>query len=201
MNGYNVSKDNKNKLKMILIIMVILLIGIIGYLMFIKHMEQLEAQRIDVVFVNDSTEYELGTELKDLVIVNKADQIEVKLINDSGKEINLPKPNELYTAVFTCHSADNVKVISKNITFVDTIAPVIEGVNESINLEYGEKVDLLENVKALDYSGNVDLQVNGVVDSQTPGEYFITYVATDSSGNQSSVVTKVVVNAPLFSTY
>lgn len=190
------SKHNKGIIKKILIAAGILIVFIGGYLAYSQYRAALEARRIDVVFKDDNTEYELGTELKDLVTVNKANQVSVKLIDENGNEVDVPKADVVYKAVYTCQAADNIKEVTKEIKFVDTIAPLIDGVIENVTLEFGAEYDPKNGVVANDHSGNVKLKVEGVVDTNVPGEYVIRYIATDGSGNQTIVESTVIVSEP-----
>ena len=54
-----------------------------------------------------------------------------------------------------------------------------------------------EGVIALDnIDSKVDVKVTGKVDTNTPGEYVLTYTATDAAGNTSTETRKVIVEAP-----
>ena len=74
----------------------------------------------------------------------------------------------------------------------DTEAPVIEGVEE-ITVVEGGTVSYKSNVTVTDnYDPDVQLTVdNSQVDLDTPGDYEVTYTATDASGNTATVTTTV----------
>ncbi|WP_299440747.1 immunoglobulin-like domain-containing protein [uncultured Aquimarina sp.] len=79
-------------------------------------------------------------------------------------------------------------------TDLDTEAPVIELIGEpEITIRVGEEytdagVTVTDNVDI-----NVEVETTGTVDTLTPGTYIITYTATDTSGNSSSITRKVTV--------
>ena len=78
----------------------------------------------------------------------------------------------------------------------DTIAPRL-GVKGSSTVRMiagGSYTDA--GVIAVDnIDSNVDVKVTGKVDSNTPGEYILTYTATDAAGNKSSETRTVIVEA------
>lgn len=78
--------------------------------------------------------------------------------------------------------------------------PEISGVDD-IMLNEGDEFDPMAGVTATDSKGNpVDVTVSGEVDLDTPGEYTLTYTATDEDGKTTTITRKVTVvetNAPI----
>lgn len=73
--------------------------------------------------------------------------------------------------------------------------PTIEGVGNII-IRIGENIDLLEGVRAMDLEdGDVTdlLEVTGTIDVNVPGDYYITYKASDRKGNTTTVIRTISV--------
>lgn len=80
--------------------------------------------------------------------------------------------------------------------FADTTPPEIKGAKD-ITVVAKDPLTLLKNITVTDdYTPEPKLEVDASqLDSETPGKYEITYLATDDSGNQSSVTVNVTVTA------
>ncbi|MDY4736763.1 immunoglobulin-like domain-containing protein, partial [Terrisporobacter sp.] len=76
--------------------------------------------------------------------------------------------------------------------------PVINVLNDTIQIKVGEEVDLFEGITAVDYLGRtLKLKVSDVPKDLTKvGTYTLTYTATDALGNTATVTRKLVVNKP-----
>ena len=73
-----------------------------------------------------------------------------------------------------------------DINVIDDIAPVIEG-KDSISLYTGTKIDLKSYIKATDnYDKELDIKVDGDVNTDKEGTYKVIYTVSDRSGNNSS---------------
>lgn len=82
-----------------------------------------------------------------------------------------------------------------NVNIVDTKQPEIIGA-EDRTIKQGETIDLKENIKVEDNTDElIDVSVIGKVDTNVPGEYEITYIATDQSNNSSEKKIKITVEA------
>ncbi len=90
----------------------------------------------------------------------------------------------------------NVTQATAQLTVItDTEPPVIEGVRESIMIYQGDPVSYREGVTVTDDTDDSpELTIdNSQVDLENPGEYTLTYTATDDFGNTSSAQTKITV--------
>lgn len=124
------------------------------------------------------------------------DSDELKRVKD--KKINFKRvkleDNRVYHAGkyegFFNFKDKKIKIFLK---VIDDIKPVINGV-EDISIYVNEDVDLLKNITVSDNSHDkVNLEVNGTYDKSKVGEYQLSYVATDKSGNKTESSFKVVV--------
>ena len=96
----------------------------------------------------------------------------------------------------SCQVPEKVKIVEKLVTAPDTVAPLIS-LNGSpvVKLFTGDTYQE-EGAKAVDgVDGNLTVTTTGSVDTETPGEYEITYSATDAAGNSATEVRKVIVEA------
>ena len=76
--------------------------------------------------------------------------------------------------------------------------PVINVLNDTIQIKVGEEVDLFEGITAVDYLGRtLKLKVSDVPKDLTEvGTYTLTYTATDALGNTATATRKLVANKP-----
>ena len=125
-----------------------------------------EFDLLDGVIVKDTE----GKELNISVLANTLD------VNNPGK----------YTVTYTAEDvAGNIVTLSRVVTVYGD--PVITGANETI-LRLGSEFNPLDGVVAKDTEGKeLNISVSGNVDINKPGEYILTYTATDILGNVTTV--------------
>lgn len=76
----------------------------------------------------------------------------------------------------------------------DTKSPVIEGYKDIEMLAYEIEPNLLEGITAHDNSGEeIEVKLEGEYDTEKKGEYTLSYIAIDSSGNKTSKNFKLIV--------
>ncbi len=95
----------------------------------------------------------------------------------------------LETSIPTMIYIDNVDIVTADY-ISDTVAPSIIGVNNVV-FKQNEVFDPLFGVKVWDFNDKLltveNIVVTGSVDTATVGDYTLTYVLTDASGNETSV--------------
>ena len=124
-----------------------------------------------------------GQEVRDTYTFNKLGKTEVKLEGIVLYKDFFNKNKEL----------KDVKLVSYNI--VDTIKPEIIGAEDKI-IKQGDQINLKDNIKVEDnVDSDLEVKINGNVDTNTPGEYEITYTATDRSNNTTEKKIKIKVEA------
>ncbi len=189
---------NKKTLKIALIVIGVLLVGGICYFVFNKYQAEQEARRIDIIIDTEISEVAYGTDLMDLVTVNKADKVAAKLTDAEGNEVSEPKANTEYTMVVTAVASDNTEEFKHTVMFIDDTAPVIKGVEDYKEIAFGSEFDVLNGVSATDdVDGDVEVTVEGdTVDPKQPKEYSLIYKATDLSDNEASIKSTVKVLEP-----
>ena len=124
-----------------------------------------------------------GQEVRDTYTFNKLGKTEVKLEGIVLYKDFLNKNKEL----------KDIKLVSYNI--VDTTKPEIIGVEDK-TIKQGDQINLKDNIKVEDnVDKDLEVKINGNVDTNTPGEYEITYTATDKSNNTTEKKIKIKVEA------
>jgi len=99
-----------------------------------------------------------------------------------------------YTAVDTL---GNRLSVTRKITVVNDIKPVITGADNVTVTKNWNGFDLNQGMSAKDSDGNVlELHSSGFVDTTTAGEYALTYTATDQAGNTVTAKRTVTVLVP-----
>ena len=107
-----------------------------------------------------------------------------------------------YTITYTATDKDgNSASATRTVNVVDTTDPVvtISGVSP-VTVELGDTYTDA-GATATDLSGTIEVVTSGTVDTDTVGEYTLTYTATDASGNSGTASRTVNVTdtvAPVF---
>ena len=180
-------KRKKSKKKKILIISLvsvfIILLGVFIYFVTFKS---------DIFTYKDKITIEVGEDIptiKDYLYKNndKIKDITWKDIDNSDSKIY---KTGTYIGTFTYKGEKKeVKLIVK-----DTKSPEINGVKDIEVLAFTTKPDLLSEITADDNSKEeIKVEVKGEYNIEIPGEYNLSYVAKDSSGNESIKEFKVIV--------
>ena len=180
-------KRKKSKKKKILIISLvsvfIILLGVFIYFVTFKS---------DIFTYKDKITIEVGEDIptiKDYLYKNndKIKDITWKDIDNSDSKIY---KTGTYIGTFTYKGEKKeVKLIVK-----DTKSPEINRVKDIEVLAFTTKPDLLSEITADDNSKEeIKVEVKGEYNIEIPGEYNLSYVAKDSSGNESIKEFKVIV--------
>lgn len=100
--------------------------------------------------------------------------------------VNLKVLSKDYHAKYTIIENGISKTLTRKVYVVDTTAPELN-VPEDLEIGIGETLNLMEGVTATDNSGVAPtIKTSGSINYNRPGEYVITYIATDKSGNSVS---------------
>ena len=129
----------------------------------------------------------LGYETYDPGVVAKSttgEDLTHSVVKTNDVKLNILSKN--YHAKYTIIENGISKTVTRKVHVVDTTEPELH-VPEDLEIELGETLNLLEGVTATDNSGETPkIKTSGNVNFNKEGEYKVTYIATDSSGNSVS---------------
>ncbi|MDI3236409.1 DUF5011 domain-containing protein [Exiguobacterium antarcticum] len=141
------------------------------------------------IYINSSFNTLTGVTAKDNVDGNITKNIKV-----SGT-VNTKKSG-IYKLTYTVSDkAKNKTVVTRTITIIDNIKPIISGVTD-VQINLGDKFNALAGISASDNNdGDLTpaIRVVGSVNVNKAGTYPLTYSITDQSGNLTSIKRKVTV--------
>lgn len=115
-----------------------------------------------------------------------------------SNNVNLKVLSKDYHAKYTIIENGISKTLTRKVYVVDTTAPELH-VPADLEIEIGETLNLMEGVTATDNSGEeVNIKTSGNVNLNRAGEYKVTYIAKDKSGNSVSKERIVKVIKPYY---
>lgn len=175
----------KKRTKIILVIFVLILV-LIAVLLFCLSNKDLKYQESIQILIGE----ELPTldEYLDSDDLKRVDNLEITWSTmplEDGKIYHAGT----YEGYFSFRGEEkNISVV-----VVDDVAPSIEGVQD-ITVYKDETVDLLKDITVTDNSHDeVETSVSGDYDLSAAGEYALSYVAKDASGNEATENFKLIV--------
>lgn len=195
---------NKKRITIILSIVIVLIILIVASVTTIILFNKKKKSAIEAKTELAKIVSELGIQDKNIEYGTNFNLANFKIPNDvkvliDGEEItNTYTFKNLGKTAITFEKLDNKgqkETETINVNIVDTKQPEIIGA-EDRTIKQGETIDLKENIKVEDNTDElIDVSVIGKVDTNVPGEYEITYIATDQSNNSLEKKIKITVEA------
>ena len=195
---------NKKRITIILSIVIVLIILIVASVTTIILFNKKKKSAIEAKTELAKIVSELGIQDKNIEYGTNFNLANFKIPNDvkvliDGEEItNTYTFKNLGKTAITFEKLDNKgqkETATINVNIVDTKQPEIIGA-EDRTVKQGETIDLKENIKVEDNTDElIDVSVIGKVDTNVPGEYEITYIATDQSNNSSEKKIKITVES------
>lgn len=122
----------------------------------------------------------------------KGNDLKVNLSVDKELDLDPETTTEYKLTYSAIDKFENKAEKTITLTVNANKAPVILGVKDH-NLMVGDSFDPREGVTVIDEDENIELQVDSNVSVNIPGEYKVSYTATDSKGKTSRAQSKVVV--------
>lgn len=172
--------NKKNCLVLILSIVVISGLGLLFYNLF-----KLNLSYEKEVTISYGEAYKINDAIKK---VKNGDIVSDNIDVDTSKLGNQEIPVLIKDKFGKTHE------LKIKVNVVDEEGPVIHGVKDNIEVVEGSNVNLLSGISAQDNSlEEIEVKVEGDYDTSKPGEYTIIYKASDSSGNETSKESKLVV--------
>ena len=195
---------NKKRITIILSIVIVLIILIVASITTIILFNKKKKSTIENKTELAKIVSELGIQDKNIEYGTNFNLANFKIPNDVKVLIDGEEVTNTYTfknlgkTVITFEKIDNKgqkEIETINVNIVDTKQPEIIGA-EDRTVKQGETIDLKGNIKVEDNTDElIDVSVIGKVDTNVPGEYEITYIATDQSNNSSEKKIKIKVEA------
>ena len=195
---------NKKRITIILSIVIVLIILIVASITTIILFNKKKKSTIENKTELAKIVSELGIQDKNIEYGTNFNLANFKIPNDVKVLIDGEEVTNTYTfknlgkTAITFEKLDNKgqkETATINVNIVDTKQPEIIGA-EDRTVKQGETIDLKENIKVEDNTDElIDVSVIGKVDTNVPGEYEITYIATDQSNNSSEKKIKIKVEA------
>ena len=195
---------NKKRITIILSIVIVLIILIVASITTIILFNKKKKSTIENKTELAKIVSELGIQDKNIEYGTNFNLANFKIPNDVKVLIDGEEVTNTYTfknlgkTAITFEKLDNKgqkATETINVKIVDTKQPEIIGA-EDRTIKQGETIDLKENIKVEDNTDElIDVSVIGKVDTNVPGEYEITYIATDQSNNSSEKKIKITVEA------
>jgi hypothetical protein len=139
----------------------------------------------------------IGSSFNPLAGVTAKDNVDgnvTKSIKVSGA-VNTKKAGNYKLTYSVSDKAKNTASITRTITVVDNVKPIITGAAD-VQLQVGETFNALDGISATDNNdGNLSskIKVEGSVNVNKAGSYVLTYSVTDQSGNKASIQRKITV--------
>lgn len=187
----NVKKRINKKIVVISIIVVILIItvalGTTYYILLNKDLDkesEIKARlEQELKLENKTIEYGSEINFEEEVYLN-----ENKVTNYKFNEVGTVNFVEVIKEDYkTFLNQDKTVEVKKEViyTIEDTQKPIIEGVADK-SIVVGETINLTEGIKASDIiDGELEIKIEGEVDTNTVGEYTVTIKAVDKNNNET----------------
>ena len=195
---------NKKRITIILSIVIVLIILIVASITTVILFNKKKKSTIENKTELAKIVSELGIQDKNIEYGTNFNLANFKIPNDVKVLIDGEEVTNTYTfknlgkTAITFEKLDNKgqkATETINVNIIDTKQPEIIGA-EDRTIKQGETIDLKENIKVEDNTDElIDVSVIGKVDTNVPGEYEITYIATDQSNNSSEKKIKIKVEA------
>ena len=182
-------KRKKNDKPLFLFLIIIIIIsGIIIYYINNKESE------LNITLINDLN-IEVNSEVNVSSLIENIENWELK---DKEQKVDTSKIGKKKITIDLINDKEKEERYTFEVTIVDTEKPEIE-CEDKITISTGDEVDLLTYITATDnYDKELDIKVNGEYDNNTNGEYNLSYVVKDSSGNENTKEFTLVVEAPKY---
>lgn len=176
-------KKNKKKILIIVLILIFILFLLGAYLIYTK---------TNIFTYKSKITIEVGEKVPSIkdYLYKDSDKVKEIVWNDIEEVDNKIYKPGTYTGVFKYKEED------KEVTLIvkDTTPPSIEGVKDIEVLAFSDKPNLLDGIVVEDNSKEeITATIKGEYNIEEEGEYFLSYSAKDSSGNETEKEFKITV--------
>ena len=150
---------------------------------------ELKEESLTLEYGQDPYDLSMKDLLENYDDVKEQYQFSLSLFNDENEEIKEDSQLEdalLQVGEYTLkiNYADDEAPLQLPVTIKDTVAPEFKDFKEKVSVDYGYDKDLTKLFSAEDLA-DVVIRIDGEVDTKKAGDYKITVIAEDASGNQT----------------
>ena len=185
-------RRKKKKIKAFLFLALIILIIMISII--INIIKKNEESIIKVTLVNE-LEFDVNSDVK---ISSLFSNIENGTLVDENEKLDTSIVGKRKVKVKLINKNEKEEFYSFEVNIIDKEKPVIES-EDKITIEVGDEIDLLSKVSVSDnYDDKVDVNLEGTYDNNKEGTYDLSYIAKDSSGNETKKNFTLVVEKPKY---
>lgn len=162
-----------------IVIVIVILIAVISIWLYKEHQENIRLDRESVI-LKDNLEVEFGEKVK---VSDFIENLNGSLVNDY--EINTEELGDVKLSFEYINIKNRKRKFEFTIKIIDVNAPkIFSGNSYTVNVGYNKKLtDVL--LSADDIDNNPKREILGEYDTNTAGNYNLTYLVTDSSGNKT----------------
>ena len=138
---------------------------------------------------NPYIDIQLESLLENYDDVKEQYQFSLSLFNDEDEEIKEDSITDdallqVGEYTLTIDYADDEAPLQLSVAIKDTVAPEFKDFKEKVSVDYGYDKDLTKLFSAEDLA-DVVIRIDGEVDTKKAGDYKVTVIAEDASGNQT----------------
>ena len=150
---------------------------------------ELKEESLTLEYGQDPYDLQLNDLLENYDGIKEEYQFSLSLFNADEEEIKEDSITEdalLQVGEYTLkiNYAEETEPLSLPVTIKDTVAPEFKGFKEKVSVDYGYDKDLTKLFSAEDLA-DVVIRIDGEVDTKKAGDYKVTVIAEDASGNQT----------------
>lgn len=150
---------------------------------------ELKEESLTMEYGQDPYDLQLNDLLENYDGIKEEYQFSLSLFNADEEEIKEASITEdalLQVGEYTLkiNYAEDTEPLQLPVTIKDTVAPEFKDFKEKVSVDYGYDKDLTKLFSAEDLA-DVVIRIDGEVDTKKAGDYKITVIAEDASGNQT----------------
>ena len=149
---------------------------------------ELKEESLTLEYGQDPYDLQLNDLLENYDGIKEEYQFSLSLFNADEEEIKEDSTEDALLQVgeytLKINYAEETEPLSLPVTIKDTVAPEFKDFKEKVSVDYGYDKDLTKLFSAEDLA-DVVIRIDGEVDTKKAGDYKITVIAEDASGNQT----------------
>lgn len=145
---------------------------------------ELKEESLTLEYGQDPYDLSMKDLLENYDDVKEQYQFSLSLFNDENEEIKEDALLQVGEYTLKINYAEDTEPLQLSVTIKDTVAPEFKDFKEKVSVDYGYDKDLTKLFSAEDLA-DVAIRIDGAVDTKKAGDYKVTVIAEDTSGNQA----------------